>query len=582
MAKKQARPDNATVAQILSDIGDLLEIKGETVFKVLAYRKASHEIRTLARDVYTYVRDGSLTELPGVGASIAEKITEIVSTGTCQFYEELKLAFPPSLVRLMEIQGVGPKKAKVLYDELGITSLEQLEEAIDEHRLHELKGFGEKTEQNILRGIRTWRAHHERILLSEAYPLAQRIVRELREHPAIIAAEPGGSLRRLQETIGDIDILAASDDPKAAVCAFVSLPEVSEVLAQGKTKSSVLVHSGLQVDLRVVKPEEWGAALQYFTGSKAHNVTLRELAKKQGLKLNEYGVFRLDDGTGDFRRVAGATEEEVYGALGLDWVPPTMRLDKGEIDRAREHTLPVVVQMADIRGDLHVHTVLSDGMDSLERIWEKARNLGFEYLAVTDHAEQLKVARGLTRERLEASIEEIAAFNAAHPQLTVLTGAEVNIDDDGNVDYPDELLARLDIVVASVHTGMNQEKSQLTRRTIAAMENPHIDIIAHPTGRILGKRDPYAIDIEAVIAAAVRTKTALELNSYPDRLDLRDEHLRLAREAGAKIAINTDGHAADQLEYIFYGVATAQRAWLTTEDVINAWPLPQLREWLAS
>jgi DNA polymerase (family 10) len=576
VAKGQARPDNAGVADILSDIADLLEIKGEQLFKILAYRRAATEVRTLARDVYDYVREDKLTELPGIGKSIAVKIVEIESTGTCEFYEELKLAFPPGLIKLMEIQGVGPKKAKLLYDEVGVDSLDKLEEAVDLHKLRDLKGFGEKTEENITRGIKLWRSHHDRILLSEAYPLAHRIVEELKRDPAVIHAEPGGSLRRMQETIGDIDILASSERPDEVMEAFTTLPEVDAVLGKGRTKSSVIVGVGLQMDLRVVRPEEWGAALQYFTGSKAHNVRLRELAKDKGLKLNEYGVFRTDDDS----RVAGATEEEVYAALGMGCMPPTMRLDRGEIELAMTGELPRPIEATDIRGDLHVHTHLSDGMDTLERIHEKAAQLGYEYVAITDHAETLKVARGLTVDRLEESFAAIAAFNEAHPGFTFLTGTELNISNDGELDYPDELLAKMDVVVASIHTGMNQDIDQITRRTLAAIERPHVDIIAHPTGRILGKRAPFAIDIDAVLDAAARTGTAMELNSYPDRLDLRDEHLRLAREKGVKVAVNTDAHAADQLEYMFFGVATAQRGWLGPDDVVNAWPLAKLRGWL--
>lgn len=577
MARGQARPDNAAVADILADTADLLEIRGEVLFKVLAYRKASHEVRTLARDIYEYVKDQTITDLPGIGSSIAEKIAEILATGTCAFFEELKLSLPVGLVSLMELQGLGPKKAKLLYDELGISTLEELEKAVEANELRDLKGFGAKSEENIRRGIELYRAHHERILLSEAYPLAGKLVASLMACPGVVAAQPGGSLRRMQETIGDIDVLAAGEQPADVTACFVGLPEVDRVLAQGETKASVVAHTGLQVDLRVVAPDEWGAALMYFTGSQDHNVRLREVAKDLGYKLNEYGLFRLDDGT----RVAGATEEEVYCVLGMQMIPATMRTDRGEIALARRDALPTVVGRGDIRGDLHIHTDLSDGIDGLERLIEKARELGYAYLAITDHAEQLRVARGLTSRRLEESLETIANMNETQTDVTLLTGAELNIGNDGELDYPDELLQRLDVVVASIHAGMNQDVRKLTRRTIAAMENPHVDIIAHPTGRILGRRDPYPIDIQAVVEAAVTTHTALELNSYPDRLDLRDEHLRLCREAGAKVAINTDAHSADQLEYVFYGVATAQRGWLEPKDVLNAWPLGELMGWLA-
>jgi DNA polymerase (family 10) len=577
MAEPKRRPDNRRVAKMLSDVADMLEIRGESRFRILAYRKAADEIRGLGRDVYDYVTEDRLRELPGVGKSIAEAVVEIVGTGTAGVYEDLKQSYPPSLVAVMDVQGVGPKKAKLLHDELGVDSVDALESAVQAHKLRDLTGFGEKSEQNIVRGLEMYRSQHERMPLADAFPLAEMVVGRLRELPETIEVSAAGSLRRMRETVGDLDILVSSESPDAVMDAFCGMPEVDHVLAKGPTRSTVVTYSGAQMDVRVIPPVSWGAALQYFTGNAEHNVKLREIAKRLGLKLNEYGVVRLSDGV----TVASATESDVYTALGLEWIPPTMRQGKGEVEAAAEHALPRILALSDMRGDLHVHTHLSDGRDTLEALREKAASLGYEYLAITDHAQRLTVAGGLSQAQIEGQAAEIRALNASGGGPRLLTGIELNIANDGSLDFDDDFLASLDVVVASVHSGFNQSRETLTERTLAGLYNPHVDIVAHPTGRIIGRREPFAIDIQAVIEAAAETGTALELNSYPDRLDLRDEHLRLARGAGVKIAIDTDAHAVDQLGFMFYGVATADRAWLGPSDVVNAMGLQDLLAWLA-
>lgn len=578
---RRARMENADIADVLAEIGELLEISGESVFRVGAYERAAMTIRSLARDLADIYDAGGLKGLQsisGVGKSTAEKVVEMLTTGTCAYLDELRQSFPASLVTLLQIPGVGPKKIKLFYDELGVGSVEQLNRAAKAGSLRELKGMSAKSEENVLRGIAQYREHHERILLSQAYPLASRIGEELAALPFVERADMAGSLRRFKETIGDIDIIASATEPERVMDAFTSLPQVVDVIARGQTKGSVRTRAGLQVDLRVVAPDQYGAALQYFTGSKAHNVHIRELARKRDLKINEYGVFEMPAD----RRIAGATEEEVYATLDLPLIPAVLREDRGEIEAATEGRLPELVGLADIRGDLHVHTNWSDAMQTIDEVAEAALELGYEYVAISDHAFKLPVAGGLDPKRLEEQLDEIVAVSKRYPKLTILSASEVNIDNDGHVDFEEELLDRLDIVAASIHVGFSQSREQITARTLAAIANPHVDIICHPTGRILGRRDPFAIDLEAVFQAAAEHDTALELNSFPDRLDLRDDYLRAAKGFGAKIAINTDAHRVDQLRYMMYGVATAQRGWLEPDDVINTYPLAKLRAWLAS
>lgn len=565
---------NEEVARLLGDIGDMLEIQGENIFKVRAYHRAANSIRSLTADITKVYEQDKLAQIPGVGAHIAERVAELLRTGRLAYYEELKKKVSPAMLTLMQVPSVGPKKAKTLYEKLNIISIDQLEKAAREGKLKELPGMSIKTEENVLHDIELFRKHRERILLFEALPIAERIVDDLRKRPFVNRADMAGSLRRMKETIGDIDLLAASEQPDKVADFFCSLPDVARVLAKGKTKSSIVVRTGLQIDLRVVSPEEYGSALQYFTGSKDHSIKLRDLAKKKGLKISEYGIFDVKSD----KRLGGNTEEEIYEKLMMDFIPPVLRENKGEIEAALAHRLPKLIGLKDIRGDLHTHSKWSDGLNKIKDVAEVARSLDYEYVAVCDHAEKLHVAGGMTLKEIQKRAEEIRELNSKLKDLVVLAGVELNVDNEGNVDYGPEVLKDFDIVSASIHTGFGQSEKQLTERALRAMNNPYINVLCHATGRILGKREPYKIDLERVFDEARATGTLLELNSFPDRLDLKDDHLQEAKKRGARIAIGTDSHIADQLHYMRYGVATAQRGWLTKEDVVNTYPLEKLRK----
>lgn len=567
--------DNGDVANILEEIGDMLDIQGEMRFKVRAYHRAATSVRGQTDDINLIYAQGKLAEIPAIGKGLAQRIGELLSTGRMLFYEKLKEAVPTQILDLMQISGIGPVKAKQLYQELGITTIEELRQAIEDQRLRELKGMTPKTEDNILRGIKEFQQARERILLYEALPIAERLLSALRQQPFVTQAEAGGSLRRKRETVRDIDLLVATAEREKVMDFFCNLPEVQRIIAKGETKSSILIKTGLQVDLRAVSKAEYGSALQYFTGSKQHTVRLRDLAKRQGLKVSEYGIFRSDTS----ERLGGKTEEEIYAQLGLDFIEPVLREDKGELEAAKEHRLPELIQTTDIRGDLHCHSRWSDGLNKIKDMAQAAIGLGYEYICLADHAEKLTVAGGLTPQQIEERQREIEEINEElGGQLVILSGAELNIANDGSLDYDDSLLAAFDVVTASVHSGFSQSKEQLTGRTIKAMASKHVDVIGHPTGRILGKRPPFALDLTEVFEAAVATGTALELNSFPDRLDLKDDYLREGKARGVKFAINTDAHLANHLAYVTYGIATAQRGWLEPEDVINTYPLAKLRQ----
>ncbi len=568
--------DNQDVAFILDEIGEMLEIEGETPFKIRAYHRAAHTIRGLSEDINEIYKDNRLQKIPGVGKGIAERIAELIETGKLAYYEELRAHVPPGLLRLMGIPGVGPKKARLFYDKLGITTIEELLRAADEHKLKDLPGMGLKTEENVRRGIIEFQHLRERILLSEAYPLSDNIIRQLKKYDFILKASAAGSLRRMKETIGDIDILVASSNLKETMDIFCGLPEVVHILAKGETKSSVVTRVGLQVDLRVVSLEQYGAALQYFTGSKEHNIHLRDIAKKKGFKVNEYGVFEVKTG----KRIGGVTEKEVYNLLGMEWIPPTLRENKGEIEADIADALPNIIELSDVKGDLHVHSNWSDGLSKIEEVANDAKKRGYNYIAISDHAEKLKVAGGLTANDYRRQWEEIKKVNQEIDGFVILRGAEVNIDNEGKVDFDEDFLKEFDIITASVHSGFTQSKEQLTKRILGAIYNKHVNIIGHPTGRILGKRPPYPLDLKEIFKAAAETGTFLELNSFPDRLDLKDDYLREAKEMGVKFAINTDAHSVGQLRYMFYGVATAQRGWLEPKDVLNTYPLEEMMKML--
>lgn len=564
---------NDDVERTLLEFADLLAILSDDSYKPRSYEKAARSVGGYPADVTQLDMKGIL-EVPNVGKSIGEKIVEILKTGTFADLEALRARIPPGVRELMSIPGLGPKKAMVLYRELGVASVPELVAAIDDERVAGLKGFGGKTQESILRGLQQLSDSGGRVLVSVALDVAESHLAELSRLRQVRRAAYAGSLRRMRETIGDIDLLVASGQAEPVMNAFVALPSVARVLAHGDAKSSILTDHGLQVDLRVVPKEVWGAAMIYFTGSKAHNVRIRENAVRAGLKLNEYGLFDAKSG----ELLAAETEQEVYERLGLQYVEPTLREDRGEVEAALAGELPRVVQLRDLRGDLHTHTNLTDGLAPLEEMLRTAGTLGYSYYAVTDHAPNLAMQR-MTDEKILAQRKRLRALQAEY-EMTLLHGTELNIDPDGNVDWPEEFLAGFDLTVASVHSHFNQSREEMTRRMILAMENPYVNVIGHPTARLIGKRPPIDLDLEAVFEAAARTGTALEVNSFPDRLDLKDEHILWARRYGPKFAVNTDSHSPVHLALMRFGVATAQRGWLSKDDVINTWPLTKLRRFL--
>jgi DNA polymerase (family X) len=562
---------NVEVATLFHEIADLLELREENVFRVRAYRRAAQQLENLGEDAGDALSAGR--KIPGIGADLAAKIREYLDGGAIGYLEELRRELSGGVRQLMALPGVGPKTAQLLYRELGIDSVERLEEACRSGAILRVAGIRQKTADNILRGIEAWKLGQARLPLAKALALADALVRALREEPAVRAIEVAGSLRRRAETIGDIDILVTSDRSAAVLDRFVNLREAASVLARGGTKASIRHREGVQVDLRVVEPDAFGAALQYFTGSKHHNVRLRELAVRRKLKISEYGVF--DDTA---RRVAGRTEDEVYAAVGLPWIPPELREDTGEIEAALQGALPRLVDLRDIRGDLHAHTDWSDGHHPLEALVAAAEARGYEYIIVSDHSRSATIARGLTADQLRDQIRQIRALQSRH-RIRILTGSECDILADGSMDFPDDLLAELDVVLAAVHSRFKQPGPEMTARICRALENPHVRILAHPTGRLLGTREPYDVDLEQVFAAARRHGKAVEINGSPSRLDLGDVHARRAGDLGVRLAIDTDTHYLAELDDMALGVATARRAWIGPEAVINARPLAELLAW---
>ncbi len=565
---------NDAVEALLLEYAELLSILSEDPFKPRAYEKAGRAVGGYPADVATLDLKGILG-IPSVGKSIGEKIHEYLQTGVIAALEELRTQIPDGVRRMMAIPGLGPKKAMVLHRELGISSVEELRHAVDAHQLAGLRGFGAKTEENIRAGIERAQRSGGRALSSVAMDLADVLLDRLRGRKDIRRIAYAGSLRRMCETIGDLDLLVASDAGPAVMEAFVALGEVESVLASGETKTSVLTRAGLQVDLRVVPLDAWGAAMIYFTGSKAHNIRIREMAVRKSLKLNEYGLFRAKTG----RLVVASSEEDVYAKLGLPWIPPTLREDRGEIEAALGGTLPDVLTQEQLRGDLHTHTDLTDGLATLEQMLDAAAGLGYAYYAVTDHAPNLAMQR-MTDEKMLAQRDHLADLQARYPKMTLLHGSELNIDAEGDVDWGPGFLEGFDVCVASVHSHFNQSKAQMTRRLVRAIENPYVNVIGHPTARLINKREAVELDLDEVFKAAARTGTALEVNAYPDRLDLKDEHIAWAKRYGVRFAVDTDAHSTTHLDVMRYGVATAQRGWLTKDDVINAWPLSKLRRFL--
>jgi len=566
---------NEEVAALLEQIAELLMLKNENPYRIRAYTIAAQNIRDLDADIEEIAQQGKLDEIPGVGKAIAAKIEEYLRTGKLEYYEQLKREVPIQAVDLLEVPGIGPSRAHLLYEKLGITTIQQLLEAAQNHKLCTLPGFGEKLEQRIAREAARLMQRTKRLLLGVALPVAETVVTLLREVPAVRAIDPAGSLRRMKETIGDIDILVASDRPQEVVDAFTRLPIVKEVLAVGPTRPSILTREDLQVDLRVVHPDEYGSALLYFTGSKEHNIALRSLVQDRGWKLSEYGLF---DETG--QRVASRTEQEIYACLGMDWIPPELRENRGEIQAALEHRLPQLVELSHIRGDLHVHTDWSDGHDSLERMVQAAIARGYEYIVISDHSPSLTVAKGLAVERLREQRRRIDELNERYAPFRILQGAEVNIHPDGSLDYPDDVLAELDVVIVSVHSAFDLPEARMTERVIRALSNPHVDLLGHPTGRLLNTRLPYEIDLDAVLDAAAEFGVAIEVNGQPDRLDLPDIWVQRAIQRGILIACTSDAHSTRQLDNMRWSVATARRGWAEARHVLNTRPLAELLQWL--
>jgi DNA polymerase (family X) len=562
---------NREIARMFDHIADILEIKEGNPFKIRAYRKASLNLLGLTQDL-AELSHKELLEIPGVGEDLAAKIEEYLQTGIMASYEQLKGEIPAGVFTLLAVPGLGPKTAKSIYDQTGVTSLEELEQVAAEHRLAGIRGIQQKTEENILKGIAAVKRGRERQPLGRMLPAALDLVEALKKRVRVEQIEIAGSIRRRRESVKDIDLVATSADPAGVMEAFIGLPQVEAVTMHGLTRSSVTIQEGVQVDLRVVEPESFGAALAYLTGSKAHNVRLREMAQKRGLKINEYGIFRDEDD----ERLGGEREEDVYRLVGLPFVAPELREDRGEIEAAAAGKLPRLVTLSDLRGDLHVHSRWSDGAHQLPELAAAAKARGLGYLALTDHSKGLGVARGLSVERLMEQGEEIAAFNREQRDFRVLRGTEMDIGLDGSLDFPDEVLKKLDIVVAAIHSGFNQSKEQLTARLVAAMRNPWVSVIAHPTGRLIGEREAYDVDMETLLRVARETGTALEINSYPLRLDLNDVQVRRAKELGVALVISSDLHVINQFDTLHYGISVAQRGWLEKGDLLNTLELPEL------
>ncbi|MDD2756196.1 MAG: DNA polymerase/3'-5' exonuclease PolX [Methanothrix sp.] len=567
---------NREVAGLLYEMAELLELHAENRFKIIAFSKAARAIESLPEDISLVCREKRLQSISGVGKAIAQKVEEYLKTGRIEAHQELLAKTPPGLVKLLQISGLGPKTVFMLHEKLNITNLEELETAAREHRIRRLPRMGPTRETNILKSIERYKKRSTRILYSTAEPIVNDILAYLRGMGGLEHITAAGSFRRARETVGDIDILATAIRPEEIVAAFVRMPLVEEVLAQGPTKASVIVQETIQVDLRIVEHQSFGTVLQYFTGSKEHNVRLRQLALNRGYSLSEYSLTRLTDSQDLFYD----REEDVYAAIGLPYIAPEMREDRGEIEAALRGTLPRLLEPKDMRGDLHVHSDWSDGRASILEMAHAAQALGYEYIALCDHSPSIGIAGGLDPEKLEKKIEAIAAVNKEleleGANFTVLAGTEVDIKADGRLDYVDDLLARCDVVVASVHMGLQQTERAITGRLISAIENENVDIIAHPTGRIIDQREPYEVDMQAVLRAAARTKTVMEINSHPSRLDLNDVNAKAAKEMGVMLCINSDAHDAKQLLNMKYGVNVARRGWLEKKDVLNASSLKDL------
>lgn len=575
---------NREIAEIFGNIADILEIQGESRFKYLSYRRASEELAELPRDLQAYLDEGTLRDIPGVGKAISDKITELLETGMMDYYEKRKAEVPVGVVEIKRINGVGPKKARLFWEELDITSIEALKEAGEAGKLADLAGMGKKSQQKVLEGIDAIARRSDRTPIGKARPSAERILDYLMSLPEAQEGIIAGSLRRARTTIGDVDILIASDNPQAIMDAVVNMDEVARILGHGATKSSVELHTGLQVDVRVLPKQRWGTALQYFTGSQAHNIKIREIAREKGYSLNEDALRPIDE-DGNLRDeshyVYCETEQAVYETLGLEWVAPELREDSGEIDKAKNNTLPQLIVEKDIIADLHMHTTYSDGKLSIMEMANAAKQRGMQYICITDHSQMQAQAGGLKPEEALAQGDAIRKVNAEIEGIEVLHGIEVDIKADGTLDFEDDVLAQLDWVIASPHVALRQDKDIYTARIIKAIQNPYVDCIGHPTGRLIGRREPAKVDMDAIINAASEYNTALELNANPNRLDLDALYIRLAVERNILISINTDAHNEEMMDLRNYGVNNARRGWLTADNVINTWSFEKFKQWLA-
>lgn len=568
---------NSEVARIFDEYADLLEVNGANEYRVQAYRTASRNISYLSRDLEDMVRHGEdLTVIPGIARDLAGKITEIINTGRLSALEELKRSIPEELINITRIAGLGPRRAYRLYYGLGVTNIKELEQAAREGKIKDLPGFGIKTEQSILADIerRGEMREGKRLKLSNVEELVQSLLAYLWEAKGVTQIEPAGSYRRGMETVGDLDILVISEKDSDVMSRFVSYPEVERVVSRGRTRSTVILHSGFQIDLRAVPAESFGAALHYFTGSRAHTIAVRKMGIRRRLKINEYGVFKGED------LVAGKTEEEVYARVGLPYIEPELRENRGEIEAAREGRLPGLITLEDIRGDLHTHTSYTDGRSSLEELARAAQEKGYEYIAITDHTRHQTAPRGLDEKRLAEQLDQIDALNERLNGLVLLKGVEVDIREDGSLDFPDEILRKLDLVLCMVHYKYKLSREKQTERLVRAMYHPYLVILAHPTGRIINERDPYDVDMEKLLRAARETGSVLELNSRPDHLDLDDIYCKMARDMGVMVAISSDAYSVDELNYLRHGIIQGRRGWLEKEDVLNTRSFPELKKLL--
>ena len=565
---------NQMVADVLYQIAELLDLKGEIFFKTRAYRMAAQTIEVLDEDIEDVVKEDRLKEIPGIGDAISKKIKELVETGKLEYFEELKKEIPEGLLKMLNISGLGPKKVAAMYNKLGVKTIEQLKKACLDGKVRDLEGFGELTERNILRSLQLMEKTSGRVLLNVAYEDGNRYLDYLRKNKKIKRLSLAGSLRRRKETIGDLDILASSDKPNEIMEYFVKYEDVNRILMQGSTKSSIILNDQLQVDLRVVEDKSFGAALQYFTGSKEHNVKMRSLAIKKGYKLNEYGLFKKDTE----KYIVGKNEEEIYKKLGLSYIEPELRENRGEIEVAAKNKLPKLVEFSDIKGDLHVHSNMSDGDKTIEDMALSAKKMGYQYVGIADHSQSLKIARGLSEERVVKKLKEIEKLNKKFNNFRILCGTECDIKSDGTLDYSDKVLKMFDYVILGIHTAFRMDQKQATERIIKGMANENAHILAHPTCRILMRREPFELDMEKIFEAARDSNTYLEINSFPDRLDLNDLYAKQAKERGVKFSINTDAHNINHLKFMQYGTSTARRGWLEKQDILNTRSIKEIEK----